>query len=204
MGDIQLFVSHAHKDREIAEGIVDLIETALVREGRILCTSHRNPAYGYPEGIDVSEHLREHLSEASCVVALLTPYSLESPWCLFELGGAWARATKTYPLVAGGVAHADLPAALKGKFFGKLEDRQDLRRLLLNLSMRLRWDQRNMELATGDPDARKPADSGLNAFTIDDLVSRVQNTKWLRSARSIRHRRVRPNGIAQRLLQNPT
>jgi hypothetical protein len=72
-------------------------------------------------------------------VAILTPHSLESRWCLFELGGAWARATKTYPLVAGGVMQAHLPAALKGKVFGKLDDPQDLRRLLLNLSMRLRW-----------------------------------------------------------------
>jgi hypothetical protein len=88
VGDVRLFVSHAHKDHDIAAGMVDLIETALVRDGRILCTSHPNRTdYGYPDSdrINVSEHLREHLSEASCVVALLTPYSLESRWCLFEL-----------------------------------------------------------------------------------------------------------------------
>ena len=108
MGNIRLFVSHAHEDHEIATGIVDLIETALVRDGRILCTSHPNRnEYGYPDSdrIDVSEHLREYLSEASCAVALLTPYSLASRWCLFELGGAWARATKTYPLLAGRITH---------------------------------------------------------------------------------------------------
>jgi hypothetical protein len=121
MGNIRLFNSHSSKDREIAAGVVDLIETALVREDRILCTSHPNKReYGYPNSdrIDVSDHLREHLSESSCVVALLTPYSLDSRWCLFELGGAWARATKTYPLVAGGVTPAHLPAALKGRLFG--------------------------------------------------------------------------------------
>ncbi len=182
MGNIQLFVSHSHKDHEIAAGMVDLIETALVRDGRILCTSHPNrPAYGYPDSdrIDVSEHLREHLSEASCVVALLTPHSLESRWCLFELGGAWARATKTYPLVAGGVTQRHLPAALAGGLFGRLDDRQDLRRLLLNLSMRLRWDHRNMELATGEDDSRKAAD-GQQVVTIDQLVRRVQKTRWPR------------------------
>ena len=181
MGNIRLFVSHSHEDHEIATGIVDLIETALVRDGRILCTSHANRQdYGYPDSdrIDVSEHLREHLSEASCVVALLTPYSLESRWCLFELGGAWARATKTYPLLAGRITQAHLPAALKGKLFGMLDNPQDLRRLLWNLRTQLRWDERNMELATGDRDGRDAADVGRQVFTIGQLVRRVQKTRW--------------------------
>jgi hypothetical protein len=178
VGDIRLFVSHSHKDHKIASGLVDLIETALVRDGRILCTSHPNQKdYGYPDlnRINVSDHLRDHLSEASCVVTLLTPYSLESAWCMFELGGAWALATKTYPLIAGGLTKAHLRAALHGKCFGKLDDPQDLRRLLLNLSMRLRWDQRNMELATGDQNPRSAADTGL---TINQFVRLVQATSW--------------------------
>jgi hypothetical protein len=178
VGDIRLFVSHAHKDGQIAAGIVDLIETALVRDGGILCTSH--PRYGYEQSdrIDVSEHLREHLSEASCVVALLTPYSLESRWCMFELGGAWTRATKTYPLLAGDVTPGHLPASLKGKLSGNLNDPQDLRRLLLNLRTQLRWDERNMELATGDQDRRNSANEADPCFTIPQLVHLVKKTRW--------------------------
>jgi len=142
----------------------------LVRDGRILCTSHPNQQdYGYPDSdrIDVSQHLREHLSEASSVVALLTPYSLESRWCLFELGGAWVRATKTYPLVAGDVTRAHLPAAFKGnKLFGKLDNGQDLRCLLLSLGMELGWRP------------RKAADTERQAVAINQLVRRVRETCW--------------------------
>ena len=181
MGDVRLFVSHAHKDGEIAAGMVDLIETALVRNGRILCTSHPDQReYGYPNSnrIDVSDHLREHLSESSCVVAILTPYSLESRWCLFELGGAWARATKTYSLVAGGVTPAHLPAALAGRPFGKLDDEQDLLHLLLTLSRGLGWQPRNMPPPYDQNHTPEPAAARRPAFTINHLARLGQATRW--------------------------
>jgi hypothetical protein len=48
-GRSALKVGHTRKDREIAVGIVDLIETA-VRNGRILCISHPDQLdQGYPD-----------------------------------------------------------------------------------------------------------------------------------------------------------
>lgn len=146
MGDIQLFVSHAHKDADIAGALVGIIDTAFyVPPKTILCTSA--PGYGLPLGADVSDHLREHLVQASCVIALLTPYSLSSKWCLFELGGAWARSTHTYPLLAGGLTQNDLPAALERKLGGQLGDAQVLRKLLEGLKTQLKWEERNREAA---------------------------------------------------------
>lgn len=146
MGAIQLFISHAHKDADIADALVDIVETALqAPPDSILCTSA--PGYGLPLGADVSDHLRNHLSQASCVIAVLTPYSLSSKWCLFELGGAWARSTCTYPLLAGGLTQKDLPAALSGTLGGQLNDARDLRALLKDLERRLGWPEKNREAA---------------------------------------------------------
>jgi len=114
MGDIRLFVSHAHKDKDIAIALVDAVEAAMVPKARILCTSHPNREYREPENEDVSEHLRVHLTDSPCVLGVLTPNSVKSPWCLFELGGAWALASRTFPLLAGGLSKESLPAALKG------------------------------------------------------------------------------------------
>ena len=146
MGAIQLFVSHAHKDADIAGALVRIIDTALqVPPKSILCTSA--PGYDLPLGADVSHVLREHLSQASCVIAVLTPYSLSSKWCLFELGGAWARSTRTYPLLAGGLTQRDLPAALTGTLGGQLSEPQVLRALLSDLGRQLRWLEKNREAA---------------------------------------------------------
>jgi hypothetical protein len=61
MGNIRLFLSHSHADKEIAAALVDVIEATMVPRERILCTSHDNPKYREPEGVDVSSYLRDHL-----------------------------------------------------------------------------------------------------------------------------------------------
>jgi len=145
MGDIRLFVSHSHEDKDIAVALVDVIEAAMVRgKDRILCTSHHNKKeYGYTGDEDVSEHLRQHLSQSSCVVSLWTPHSRSSIWCLFELGGAWALANKTYPLLAPGLDQESLPPPLrKGMVGAKLSEPEEISRFLRNLRQRLGWDER--------------------------------------------------------------
>ena len=142
MGDIRLFVSHSHDDRKIAAALVDVIEATMVPRERILCTSHDNPKYREPAGEDVSRYLRDHLTQSSCVIGLLTPNSMKSPWCLFELGGAWALATRTYPLLAGGLSQKDFPAALKGTDAAQLTEAEEIRRVLANVRRALGWDER--------------------------------------------------------------
>ncbi len=149
MGAIQLFVSHATKDADIAGALVRIVETAFDAPPRsIRCTSA--PGYELELGADVSEHLRAHLSQASCVIAVLTPYSLSSKWCLFELGGAWARSTRTYPLLADGLTQKDLPAALGGTLAGQLSDARVLRALLSGLEGQLGWKEKNREAAENE------------------------------------------------------
>lgn len=174
MGNIRLFVSHAHKDKEIAVALVEVIEAALDRpkpqpqkkqEGeRILCTSHDNKvAYGYPEEFkDVTEFLKDHLGQSAVVLGVLTPNSNESKWCLFELGGAWALAKKTYILIAG-LTQVDLPAALKGTLPSKLTNPEDIQRVLKNLSKDLGW---------------KTRDEGAAAQEINRLIDTVRGCTW--------------------------
>jgi hypothetical protein len=164
MGNIRLFVSHAHKDGDIAAALVDLVKTALVMTpgDDILCTSHQEHGYTSLDGMDVSMLLQTHLSQSSCVIALLTPRSIQSGWCLFELGGAWARATKTFPLLGGDITPDQLPAALKGAPCGRIEEAQDLRRLLTAVATQLDWREQ-------DPQVSAELSAGFVA-RIDDAV----------------------------------
>jgi hypothetical protein len=163
MGDIRLFVSHSHDDKEIAAALVDVIEATMVPRERILCTSHENSKYREPEGVDVSRYLRDHLTQSSCVLGLWTPNSMKSPWCLFELGGAWALATRTYPLLAGGLSQESLPAALKGTDAAQLTEAEEIRRVMANVRRTLGWDERV---------------KGSAAKEIDDLANLVRSSRW--------------------------
>jgi len=164
MGDIRLFVSHDHDDREIAVALVKVIEAAMVPRERILCTSHPNRKYREPKGADVVKYLRDHLTQSACVLGVITPNSIKSPWCLFELGGAWAMATRTYCVLAGEPKHGNLPAALKGIDAARLTEPEEIRTVLANLRQALGWDERIKGSATKE---------------IDDLVKLVRGIKWV-------------------------
>ena len=164
MGDIRLFVSHAHDDKLVATALVDVIEATMVSRERILCTSHDDPKYREPKGVNVSRYLRDHLAQSSCVLGVWTPNSLKSPWCWFELGGAWALATRTYPLLAGGLSQESLPAALKGTDAAQLIEAEEIHRVLANVRQALGWDQRI---------------KGSAAKEIDALVNIVRTSRWV-------------------------
>ena len=150
MGHFRLFVSHAHRDKEIAAALVGVIEAAMVRVEGILCTSHDDPQYREPGNVDVTEYLRDHLQQSGCVLGVLTPNSLKSPWCLFELGGAWALTRRTYALLAGGLSKEDLPAALKGGEAAQLAEPEEIRRVLAGVSRHLNWRERDPNSAENE------------------------------------------------------
>jgi len=163
MGDIRLFVSHASRDQEIAAALIKVIEAAMVPQGRILCTSHPDPKYREPKGVDVIKYLRDHLTQSSCVLGVITPNSINRPWCLFELGGAWALAKQTYCLLAGELSQKSLPAALEGTDAAQLTEPEEIRRVLANLRQTLVWEERG---------------KGSAGKEIDDLVNLVRRCSW--------------------------
>jgi hypothetical protein len=144
VGKYRLFVSHAHKDEKIAIAFVAAVEAAMRTKGGILCTSRRPREYDDPNVEDVSYLLHDHLHQSACVVGILTPNSIESAWCLFELGGAWALAKRTFPLIAG-IKPNKLPAALKKKKAAReaarLTESGEVRKVLVDLSKELDWER---------------------------------------------------------------
>ena len=68
---VEVFVSHAHEDKDLAQRLVRAIELGLhVPSDAIRCTSV--PGYDFTPGTDFVEALKEELTGASCVVGLCT------------------------------------------------------------------------------------------------------------------------------------
>ncbi len=138
---IRLFISHAHRDADIAARLVDVIAANLeVPDGELRCTSVAG--YQLDLGAMAPEVLRRELGSALCVVAILTPHSLANDWVAFELGAAWANVSASIPLLAGGPEDKDIPGPLRGSAGGQLNVPGTLDRLLDQLQRRLGWSSR--------------------------------------------------------------
>lgn len=149
---VRLFVSHAHRDVELAAKLVDLIASGLeVPAGELRCTSV--PGYKLDLGTMAPDALRRELGSAACVLALLTPHSVGNEWVLFELGAAWATAKAVMPLLAGGLRDHDIPGPLHGTAGGQLASPETLDGMLVQLERLLGWRRRDGLVASGKRDA---------------------------------------------------
>jgi hypothetical protein len=138
---VRLFISHAHRDQDLASHLVDVITSSLaVPQGELRCTSL--PGYQLDLGAAAPDVLRRELASAACVVAILTPNSVATDWVLFELGAAWAYVGTAIPLLAGGLEDKDIPGPLRGAAGGQLKTAATLDRLLDQLQRELGWARR--------------------------------------------------------------
>jgi hypothetical protein len=135
---IEVFVSHAHEDGDLAQRLVRAINSGLrVPSDAIRCSSV--PGYDFDPGTDVIKAMQDELIGASCVVGLLTPRSLKSQWCLFELGAAWGLARKTLFLSLGSKTLRDPPAGFQSIQASQLVEAEQLRRFLDELARITGW-----------------------------------------------------------------
>lgn len=146
---IEVFISHAHEDRDLAQRLVRAIELGLqVPADAIRCTSV--PGYDFTPGVDFIKVLKEELTEASCVVGLWTPSSMKSQWCVFELGAAWGLAHQTLFLSLGTEVLRDPPAGFRSIHASQLTDAAQLRRFLDQLGHITAWPTRNRAAAESE------------------------------------------------------
>ena len=98
---LEVFVSHAHEDRALADMLVAVLRYGVRGLGAeaVRCTSLA--AHGLTAGVLVSSRLREEVTTAKVVLGILTPHSFASPYVLFELGAAWGADVPVIPLRVG-------------------------------------------------------------------------------------------------------
>lgn len=108
----RVFVSHAHADRSLASTVTSfLVEAEGIRGAEILCTSVRG--YAIPVGQDPISFMKEALVSSSVVLPLITSQFLESTFCMFETGGAWALGSACLPLLHSSVQPDQIPDVLR-------------------------------------------------------------------------------------------
>jgi hypothetical protein len=129
---LDIFISHNHHDKRIAEALVDLLRAALnIPAGKIRCTSL--DGYGLPGGALTHEQLRQELHDAKLLIGLLTQKSIQSAYVLFELGARWGANGRLIPLLALGADAGVLQGPLSTYTASRCENRAQVQQLITNI-----------------------------------------------------------------------
>ncbi len=132
-----VFISHDSRDAEIAEAFSRLISSVSAGVLKSFRSSDKKGNQGIEYGIEWYPEIMKKLEAASDVVCLLTPYSINRPWILFEAGVAKGKLNTPVQGVALGIP---LAVAASGPFaqFQNLDDEVDsLTRLVIQLVGRI-------------------------------------------------------------------
>src|ERR1039458_2333317 len=93
-----VFISHASTDKSLVDSFVQLLEGGVgVRHSQIFCSSVEG--HGIPPGKDFKAYIKEKLSEAELVFALISKNFYASAFCMCELGAIWIQAKGFIPVV---------------------------------------------------------------------------------------------------------
>ena len=102
---IKVFLSHASTDMVLGRKVRNLISQNF--NAQVFTTEDLNA------GEEWETKLRDELSTADVVVALLTPASVASSWVLQEIGAAWALQKPIIPLVTRRDVLNSMPISLE-------------------------------------------------------------------------------------------
>jgi hypothetical protein len=133
--DIDIFISHSHKDKRIAEAIVQFLTSGVgVDPNDIRCTSFAPT--GLAIGARIADQLRKDIENCSFFMPLITQNSAGSEYVAFEIGAAWALETTITPLVLA-TEELRMPALLQGHVYCDLKNIESLVQLASELSKEL-------------------------------------------------------------------
>jgi hypothetical protein len=159
----RIFISHAVADEKLVKAFVDLLQTGMqVRYTDIYCTSKGDIGVG-SQYID---DMKEHLQNCDVVIMLLSNSYFRSPFCLAEMGGAWALNKTLVPFLIPPKQFKDVEqpsTPLKATQILKIQDKQNITQLfqkLINLKIVEQYDLHRMNEKVDEFIRKRPWTNG--------------------------------------------
>jgi hypothetical protein len=125
----KIFISHAIKDKEIADAFVDVIlQNALsVPITEIFCVS--TDGTKIKSGEDWRDSIKENILSAKINFLLITPNYKESEVCMNEMGAAWMTDSIVLPLIVEPINYKTVGVIQEPNQIEKLLDEKSLDRI---------------------------------------------------------------------------
>jgi hypothetical protein len=116
-----VFISHAVADKPLVEAFVRFLEEGIgLPEEEIFCVSI--PGMGIPTGQNFVDYIRDEMTDPELVIMLLTPNYLASRFCQGEMGAAWVKGHRIYPVIVRPAKFADMDGVFLGKQAVQIDD----------------------------------------------------------------------------------
>lgn len=131
-----VFISHDHRDADLAEAFGNLLTDASGGVLQSFRSSDRKGTTGIEFGSEWYNAIMSKLGEATDVVALLTQHSLDRPWILYEAGVAKGKLNSTVLGIAVGIDLEKANAGPFAQFQNCGDDVDSLTKLVLQLIKR--------------------------------------------------------------------
>lgn len=182
----EIFISHAVKDKALADAVVDLLVLGLdMKASTVFCSSLES--LGIPSGAEFVDHIKQEIQSPKAVVALITPNYLASQFCLCELGATWAMSHKLFPLLVKPLMFDDVKGVLQGTQQTAIEDPsrlselrdQLIARLELKEGMTARWEAKRNAFLDKLPGIleKLPAPNQISTTTHDKVMRDLLDAK---------------------------
>lgn len=128
-----VFISHSSNDSAFAEQVITLLNECIDFDGEgIVCTS--TEGYGFEFGTKFERELRESIAAADVVVALISPNSLASLFCTFEMGAAWGLEKTIKPILLPDVQKSSIQRPLSSLHFLEWSNEKGWARLVREIA----------------------------------------------------------------------
>jgi hypothetical protein len=131
-----IFISHDHRDAQLAEAFGNLLGDASGGFLKSFRSSDRKGGAGIEFGAEWYSEIMSKINDATDVVALLTPRSIDRPWILYEAGVAKGKLDKPVFGVVVGVPFEKATRGPFAQFQNSADDGDSLTKLVLQLIKR--------------------------------------------------------------------
>lgn len=109
--NIKLFISHATKDKEYTDALVELLHNiGIPKNDTIFCSSKEG--YGIPLNRDIYTYLKEKLDEDVIVLIVLSNNYYDSVACLNEMGAVWMGGKSHYVMLLPSFEFSEMEGAI--------------------------------------------------------------------------------------------
>ncbi len=133
----RIFISHAFKDKKLADAFVDFLVLGLnIKNSDFFCSSLEG--LGIPTGKNFIDFIQDQLKGCKVVISLLSPNYYESRFCLCELGASWILSRTHYPIFIPPLSFSDIEDVLRNNQMRMIDRGSDLDELKDELTKELR------------------------------------------------------------------
>jgi hypothetical protein len=128
-----IFISHDSRDWEVAEAFSELLKNVSVGMLKTFRSSDKKGTEGIEFGDEWFQRVMSRLGDASVIIALLTPQSLNRPWILYETGVAKGKTDTKAIGLALGVSATEAYTGPFSQFQNCGDDKESLTKLIKQL-----------------------------------------------------------------------